>query len=156
MVTVKELCLSNNKSSIFNPMWAWYLIICRHLRNCVNLKYINDNSNLFSFHKLSVNLFLMLMLTLCVCWSVAPPSAHQPIKKPGAFRLPGCQLPLSLRYDRFKSQKSDVKPIGLCYNSQQHHDRAKNKTRVRVGNAFERWKNNLKTDADVANVFLDR
>lgn len=98
----------------------------------------------------------MLTLTFWVCWSVAPPSTDLPINKPGVFRLPGCQLPLSLCYDPFKSQKYDVKPIGLCYISQQHHDRAKNKSRVCVGNTFERWKKNLKTDANVANLFMDR
>ncbi|XP_026111452.1 uncharacterized protein LOC113087934 [Carassius auratus] len=47
-----------------------------------------------------------------------------------------------------------------CYNSEIRRDKVRNKTRICIGDAFERWRRlktekNLNTDANVANFLLD-
>lgn len=48
------------------------------------------------------------MLLCFVFWSVAPPTACQPIRKSVVFQLPGCQLPLCCSYKCFRAHMPDI------------------------------------------------
>ena len=54
-----------------------------------------------------------------------------------------------------------TKSKGPPYESQKRQDKIRGKARVYVGDAFERWRQlkaerNLKTDAELATLLLDR
>ena len=54
-----------------------------------------------------------------------------------------------------------TKPKRPRYESEIRRDKVRNKTRICIGDAFERWRQlktekNVKTDANMANFLLDR
>ena len=98
-----------------------------------------------------------------VFWPDAPPSTYRPITKSVVFRDPGCQLCSNLTYPNSSRIKMSnvTKSKRPRYNSEIRCDKVRNKTRICIGDAFERWRRlktekNLNTDANVANFLLDR
>ena len=100
-------------------------------------------------------------LKSCLCchflfWPEAPPSTDLPIRKSVVFAHPGCQLG-----SNYRSSCYVPKPKRPRYESELRRDKVRNKTRICIGGAFDRWRRlkaekNLKTDANVADFLLDR
>lgn len=85
-----------------------------------------------------------------VCCSAPPPIYQSQIQE--AF---GIQV-ARLCYVRVELQMFDVTPTKKHYDSQHSHEKVRNKTRLSVWDAVEKWRwlkegNNLKTDTWVAN-----
>ena len=120
--------------------------------------YVTDNSTqarIFQFKKRSCSPQLMFMLSFFF-WPEAPPSTYLPITKSVLFRHPGCQLGSNYRSSRYVP-----KPKRPRYESELRGDKVRNKTRICIGDAFDRWRRlkaekNLKTDANVADFLLNR